>query len=182
MSLPMLKGEVAKELRKVLADMAWDKGRILETGTGYGESAAFFAKEKPYWSIYTVDGFGLYGDGRIYDQWDREKVKKINEALPSNVIQILGNSQKISWELLLDLLFIDADHSYEGCKADFDNYAHYVRFSGFICFDDYNQPNNPANGVKKVVAEVLETGKYQVIYEGFYCIILKKLTRYAKSH
>lgn len=175
MSLPMLKDEVAKELRKVLADMHFIKGRILETGTGYGESAAFFASEKFGWRIYTVDGFGIYGDGRIYDQWDREKVEKINKALPYNVIQILGNSQKIPWELPIDLLFIDADHSYEGCKADFDNYAPYVEQFGFICFDDYNQPNNPANEVKKVVAEVLETGKYRVIYEGFYCIIIQKL-------
>lgn len=173
MGLPMLKTEVAQAMTRILESMP--VGRLLETGTGWGQSAAFFGKLLPAWNIYTVDGFGLYGDGRIYKEWDHEKVKAINENLPRNVIQILGNSQKIDWELPLDFLFIDADHTREGCLADYSRYGPFVRPGGYICFDDYNQPNNPANGVKDAVAYVLKTKRYETIYEGYYCIILKKL-------
>jgi cephalosporin hydroxylase len=36
----------------------------------------------------------------------------------------------------LDFLFIDGDHSYEGVRADFKNYAELVRPGGFVAFHD----------------------------------------------
>ena len=39
----------------------------------------------------------------------------------------------------LDLLFIDADHSYAGVKQDFMNYRHFVRDGGIIAFHDIVQ-------------------------------------------
>lgn len=169
----MLKPEVAAAMTEVLKDIP--AGRLLETGTGWGESAAFFGALLPAWNIYTVDGFGIYGDGRIYSTYNHEQVKKINEALPVNVIQILGNSQNIRWELPLDFLFIDADHTYRGCVNDFNRYSPFVKSGRYICFDDYTQPNNPANGVKDVIADILKGDMYTLHYEGYYCVILKKL-------
>ena len=37
---------------------------------------------------------------------------------------------------LLDFLFIDGDHSYEGVKADYFDYRRYVRKGGLIAFHD----------------------------------------------
>jgi cephalosporin hydroxylase len=37
---------------------------------------------------------------------------------------------------LLDVLFIDGDHRYEGVKQDFLHYRHFVRGGGFILFHD----------------------------------------------
>lgn len=42
-----------------------------------------------------------------------------------------------------DVLVIDGDHSYEGVKFDFDNYAPLVRPGGFIVIDDYQSPDWP---------------------------------------
>jgi predicted O-methyltransferase YrrM len=39
----------------------------------------------------------------------------------------------------LDLLFIDADHSYAGVKQDFMHYRHFVRDGGIIAFHDIIQ-------------------------------------------
>lgn len=39
---------------------------------------------------------------------------------------------------LLDFLFIDGDHSYEGVKADFEDYRKLVRPGGLIAFHDIN--------------------------------------------
>ncbi len=37
-------------------------------------------------------------------------------------------------------VFIDADHSYEGCKADFDAWSPLVKSGGEIAFHDTNKP------------------------------------------
>lgn len=164
----MLKKEVAEKMRELIAPM---KGqRIVDIGTGWAESSTFFSNLKPDWTIYTIDGFGIYGDGRIYNKFDHYAVSKINMNLGKNVIQILGNSQTIPWELPIDVLFIDADHTYEGCKADYERYSPFVVSAGLIVFDDYTQENNPNNGVRKVVDEITEG----MIYEGYYAAIMRK--------
>lgn len=40
-------------------------------------------------------------------------------------------------------LFIDGDHSYEGVKADWVNYAPFVVPGGYVVFDNYNDPTFP---------------------------------------
>ena len=43
------------------------------------------------------------------------------------------------WPALLDLLFIDGDHSYEGCLADINAWLPHVRRGAFIAFHDTGQ-------------------------------------------
>jgi predicted O-methyltransferase YrrM len=152
--IEMLSGSQKLLFEKFISPLA-DKGILLETGTGYGESSCFFSSLKPHWTIYTVDAFGLYGDGRIYNEWNTEKVKTVNEKLLAcgNVIQLLGDSSKIPWQLPIDVLYIDADHTKEGCKADYDCYAPYVKSGGLIIFDDYEK-HNSINGVSEFVDEL----------------------------
>jgi cephalosporin hydroxylase len=55
-----------------------------------------------------------------------------SKATMKKVTQALGGEK-------LDLLFIDADHSYEGAKQDFMLYRHLVRDGGIIAFHDIVQ-------------------------------------------
>jgi predicted O-methyltransferase YrrM len=174
MKMPMFKDEV----REALIKYEPDKVRtVVEIGTGWGESMIFFSSRYPKSTVFTVDSFGLYGDGRIYSQWQHEAMKVINEKVQScrNVVQILGDSSRVPFFTQIDVLFIDGNHTYDGCKADFDNYGKWVRKGGIICFDDYTQENNPLNGVKKAVEFAMFTNQYEIIYAGHYCAILKKL-------
>ena len=50
---------------------------------------------------------------------------------------------KATSERQYDLLVIDADHSYAGVKADFENYARRVKLGGYIIFDDYGSADWP---------------------------------------
>jgi predicted O-methyltransferase YrrM len=50
----------------------------------------------------------------------------------------------------VDLLFIDGDHSYEGVRADFENYARLVRPGGLIAFHDVDSTNHPASEVDRL--------------------------------
>jgi len=67
-----------------------------------------------------------------------------------------------------DLIYIDADHSYEGCKADIEAWYPKVKKGGFIIGDDYSDYVAPVTGVVfGVVKAVTEfSKKYNLkIYE-----------------
>ena len=60
----------------------------------------------------------------------------------------------------VDLLFLDGDHSYEGVRADFENYAPLVRRGGLIAFHDVESTNHPASQVDRLwtqLRDVYET-------------------------
>jgi len=66
----------------------------------------------------------------------------------------------------LDFCFIDADHSYEGCKSDIELYRPKIKAGGWLGGHDYDHPKYPLFGVKRAVDEYaqahhhrLETGK-----------------------
>jgi predicted O-methyltransferase YrrM len=50
----------------------------------------------------------------------------------------------------VDLLFLDGDHSYDGVRADFENYAPLVRPGGLIAFHDVESTNHPASQVDRL--------------------------------
>lgn len=55
----------------------------------------------------------------------------------------------------LDFVFIDADHTYAGCKADIEAWKPKIKKGGFISGHDYENPDFPAWGVKQAVHELL---------------------------
>jgi Protein of unknown function DUF115/Methyltransferase domain len=57
----------------------------------------------------------------------------------------------------LDFVFIDADHSYEGCKADIEAWLPKIKPSGFISGHDYDNTEFPDFGVKRAVDEFFGT-------------------------
>lgn len=79
------------------------------------------------------------------NDYDVEKRDTYLKSLGSNVTIIHGNShltetkEKIKEVLngeLLDFLFIDGDHTYEGIKQDFEMYNEFVKSGGWIGFHD----------------------------------------------
>jgi len=61
----------------------------------------------------------------------------------------------------LDFVFIDADHSYEGCAADIRAWLPKVRAGGILCGHDYRNTHCPFPGVERAVEEAFgqpETG------------------------
>ena len=66
----------------------------------------------------------------------------------SNTLQHMNN---ILTGRMIDVLFIDADHTYNGVKRDYENYIQFVKINGYIVFDDYS-PRWP--GVVKFVDSI----------------------------
>ena len=66
----------------------------------------------------------------------------------------------------IDFLFIDGDHSIEGCKEDFDMYAPKLKPGGYIAFHDY-YPDRPELGPTFVIDNVVLKKKEFQFYKSF---------------
>lgn len=56
----------------------------------------------------------------------------------------------------LDFVFIDADHSYKGCKDDIEAWLPKLKQGGLLCGHDYNNIDFPCFGVNQAVDEFAE--------------------------
>lgn len=79
-------------------------------------------QDKVNWDIFDKNDKFLY-----YVQGDSKDEKTIN-----SVVSFIDSTENKN----IDFLFIDGDHSYEGVKADFENYKGMVRSGGLIAFHD----------------------------------------------
>lgn len=117
-----------------------NKGSLLEIGSGFGDSARFFAKAKPNWIIYSVDVYGTLSEYKYGAQMRdfKEMVEKTRFEYP-NILWMVHDSFTMPWELMVDVLYIDGDHRYDAVKKDFERYSPFVKPGGFILFDDYGR-------------------------------------------
>lgn len=74
----------------------------------------------------------------------------------------------------LDFVFIDADHTYEGCKADILAWSPKVKEGGLICGHDFQNPNYPSWGVEKAVAELVVENGYKLETDDHFTWFCKK--------
>ena len=75
----------------------------------------------------------------------------------ANIIRLRSTeAAEIVSDASRDFVFIDADHSYEGCAADIAAWAPKVKPGGWLCGHDYDVPQFPKFGVKQAVDEFIE--------------------------
>ncbi len=78
------------------------------------------------------------------------------------------------WKGKIDMLFIDADHSYEGVKLDVDSWSPFLKSGGYIYFHDADATSP---GVEKLVRQLGRSKNYDKMH--FYRNSLKKNTSMA---
>lgn len=80
-------------------------------------------------------------------------------GLTALVVPIAAYSQDAvrAWKLPIDLLFIDADHEYDGVRQDFLQWSPFVKPGGVIAFHDF-APEWP--GVQQAVRESFDGAGY----------------------
>lgn len=78
-----------------------------------------------------------------------------------NTIFIQDDSTKVKFHNKVDVLFIDGDHTYEGCKADIDNWYPQMAKGGVMLWHDCDATSP---GVEKAVAEFAEEHNLEVFY------------------
>ncbi len=98
-----------------------------------------------------------------------EATTLIKEAELTQYVDFINQpSNEVNIQEEVDLIFIDGDHSYEGCKEDVLHYVPWnLRAGGYFILHDYfgwydeQQRNN--SPVKKVIDEIIAEGIFQHI-------------------
>lgn len=136
---------------------------VLEIGTARGGTFLVLCRTAaPDARIISIDlPAGLGGGG--YPQWKIPILQSFAKAgqtidllrVDSHLEETLEKVRAILDGQELDLLFIDADHSYSGALSDFKRYSTLVRPGGLICMHDVvPNPNSDVIEVDKVWDEV----------------------------
>lgn len=151
-----IESHLTSEERLMLFELAQGKKTILEIGSYMGASACCF-------------GAALKNslDGRIFciDTWQNDAMtegkKDTSELFLKNtiafkkvIIPVKGYSTEVAHIVqaktsVIDVLFIDGDHSYEGAKSDWETYKDFLVEGSLVIFHDYGW----AEGVKRVIEE-----------------------------
>jgi Protein of unknown function DUF115/Methyltransferase domain len=146
----------------------------VEVGVFAGEmSRALLQRDDLY--LYMVDAWE--GDGASYHEDEKDWHAKLSAAaqeqymldatLRTNfasdrrkIIKARSvNAAKTFDNGTLDFVFIDADHTYTGCKADIDAWLPKLKHGGLLCGHDYGNTEMPFPGVDQAVNELAtETG------------------------
>lgn len=137
---------------------------FLEVGSWAGRTALVLAGALPRGittAVYCVDHWrGSPGDNSgflidEYDVWDRF-FANLKDKIWRTIFPCRGPSEEWArvWSWPLDLVYIDADHEYDGVKADITLWSRHVRPGGILCGHDYGV----TDGVTRAVDELKPDG------------------------
>ena len=114
---------------------------MVELGTYFGRSTVCWAEglAKINAKLITVDSHKNYIMPIKYT--GTKCVENLNDSELKNIIIIIANFKDVIkfFNCEINALFIDGAHEYESVKADFDNWADFIKQDGYLLFHDYNK-------------------------------------------
>lgn len=151
-------------------------GPIVEIGSFTGLSTTalgYGSKNGKRFPVFSIDPHDIdYGmDGcEISTHFFRNMISHglLDVVRP---IETLSAVPVKNWNYGIGLLWIDGDHSYEGCRQDVNNWLPHVAVNGKIVFHDYEEEQF---GVTEVVDQVLKKKAYQYIDQKEKCVVIQK--------
>jgi len=127
--------------------------RILDVGTNYGVSAITMAMalrdaglEES--RVYTIDV------SDVVLNVARKQIELMN--LSGYIVVIHGTTLSIDKEMFFDVVFIDGDHTFDGCLRDFNNVK---RRATYVLIHDSVQFND----IKKAVKTIMKESSYEIL-------------------
>lgn len=129
-----------------------DNSVIVEVGTLFGGSAAIIckARKEKKSRIFTIDSYEIPAVNL-----ENTKLNLKNEGCEEvEVIKGFSVEMAKNWNIPIDCLFLDGDHSYESVKSDIDSWIPKVKIGGLVLFHDYSS----WPGVTEAVDEVINEG------------------------
>lgn len=178
---------------KLLANMLPDDPVVVNLGAGAGTSGLAFMESREDLILYTIDKVG--GSHPYGCLQAEEDVLKSADLWSDRVKHILGdnylagmcwfdveqfdkNGHSLWPSPHADLVFIDGDHSYEGCSGDIQAWLPNIKPGGIIAVHDYRKSElyehdedfkddaphpKPWPGVDKAVDELLVPHYEQIL-------------------
>ena len=154
-----------KELVKIydIAKNGPGKGSIVQIGQFQGGSTVVLAKgskNSKREKVFSFDPVQFPWTEEIFEK------NKVNDWIVFS--KTLSQNSISHWKQRSDsrvrILFIDGDHSYEGCKRDILQWSPYLVKGGFICIHDYVEPGiawEPHRLIAQAVHDtILRSGKF----------------------
>lgn len=151
-----IKSHLTVNERVYLYRLTKNKSIVIEIGSYIGASACCFGaamKEFGTGKLFCIDTWK--NDAMSEGNWDTyAEFSKNTVNFSKFITPIRGFSTEVVEQVAnqtttLDLLFIDGDHSYEGVKADWEAYQHFLKPGSIVIFHDWGW----AEGVKRVIEE-----------------------------
>lgn len=152
----LVKSHLTLEEKSCLYLLAKNRECILEIGSYLGASACCFGaalQETGFGKLICIDTWNndSMSEG-IFDTW--QDFMDNTHAYRKYITALRGFSADIAKELSgklkhVDVLFLDADHSYRGVKEDWEAYKCFLHPGSIVIFHDYGW----ADGVIRVVHE-----------------------------
>lgn len=135
---------------------------VLELGTCLGLSTAYLSKAFPS-QIYTFEGVSQFAD-IARDLWDEAQVQNIH-LLTGNIDQTLPPFLKTLTEPL-DLVFVDANHTYEATVFYFNSIKPHLSNQACVVFDDIYWSEGMAKAWNQIVEDKQVTISIDLFYFG----------------
>ena len=128
---------------KELAQSLPDNPTVINIGAGGGTSGLAFMESRPDLTLYTID---TVDESSPFGCLEGERVVMASagfgKELGKRWHQIHGDSKEAgaTWKHgPVDLVFVDGEHSYEGCKADVEAWLPHIKDGGIIAVHDYDK-------------------------------------------
>jgi len=152
------------DLLKTLAQRLPAGPQVVNIGAGCGTGALALLESRPDLALTTVDiQEGASPLGCL--EGERAELDKSGIDYYGRYRQIHGDSKAVTWlGAPINMVFIDGDHTYQGCRGDILAWLPRVAPGGVLALHDYRKAadDKPHPGVDRAVDELL-LGRYEVI-------------------
>lgn len=171
MNINIVPAQIREEIISLVEKVQSTESKVfLEIGTATGGTLFLWSEFLPKdATIISIDlPFGKYGAGYLSV---KEKFYRSFAQANQKIELLIGDShtkdirQQLESVLngrMIDFIFIDGDHTYEGVKSDFYDYKNYVKNGGHIAFHDiYENEKDTSFGTNKFWQEIKSGFKYE---------------------
>ncbi|MBI3316617.1 MAG: class I SAM-dependent methyltransferase [Candidatus Omnitrophica bacterium] len=151
--------QTTQKEREALSKYSSGKKKAVEIGVYEGVNTRIIAQHLDSQGVlYAVDPFFR---GRIGICWNEFIARgEIRRGKVKNVVQFVHATSHEATQTLkgqFDFIFIDADHSYEGIKSDWEDWSPRIEKEGIIALHDTQVPDHDAS--------IAQLGSYRFFQE-----------------
>ena len=127
--------QVTADELAVILEHARAAQEIVEIGTFEGSTAAAMASVTSG-VVHTIDIFPRGRLGVCYGEWIAHHTKRRRALENLHIIKGSAHEVALTFDRAVDLVFVDADHSYDAAKQDWDDWTPKLRSGGVIALHD----------------------------------------------